>query len=210
MRRATKVGVAVMAVLAACVAVRWALPRSVRESATISLPDNAGTITILREWQQSISFGGVAYDRKIIHCRAGQQACSWKLPVDAGYNMRINAYWIGGEGKSFVRFEDAIGEYLFDPKAEALYLIVAVRGVRYAGIMDKGETSVYASWPADESQTPSTVQVGKNLAVPLATMVSDPKGVYLGHICSTSHEWRFTPGKDAHEVPIKKLFAPLS
>lgn len=207
MRRATRAGIVIVIVLALCIAARSAILWSLRESATICLPDDAGKVTFIRERQEVISFVDVAYDRQIIHRRTGQQTRSWRFPVDAGYNMTVNVYWICDGEKSFVRLDDAEGEYLLDPASNTLYLIVAVRGVQYAGPMDNGDTSVAAWGSADGRQEPWTVHIGKNQAIPLATMLSDPKGTYMGNICNISHEWRFTPARDAPEIPIKKRFA---
>jgi hypothetical protein len=203
LRWMARASIVMVIALALCIVARFAILRSMRESATITLPGDAGTVTFVHERQEIIPSMDVGCDRKMIYCRPGQQIRSWKLPSDPGYNMRINVYWISNGDKPFVRFEDPGDEYLLDLNANTLHLIVTVQGVKYAGPMGDGDTSIWAYGPADPSEQTWTVRVGKNPAVPLATIVSDANGVYIGEIWCR----RFTSAADSPEIPIKKLFA---
>jgi hypothetical protein len=203
MRRVARVGIVMVILLAAGIAARSAILRSLRESATILLPGDAGTVTFIRQRQDVISLVDVAYDRKIVYRRPGHPARSWTVPVDAGYNMSVNVYWISDGEKSFVRFDDPGDEYVLDLQSNTLYLLFPVTGVLYAGRMDDGNTGHgWYGGIVDGNTAGLFVTVGKNRAVPLATLVSDPKGAYMGEIMGN----RFTLAKDAPETPAKKLF----
>jgi hypothetical protein len=202
-RLALGVGIAIVIVAAAYVAARAAILRSLRDSTMIPLPGDAGTVTFVRQRHEIVSFMGAAYDRTVVHRRAGQPTHSWELAVDAGYDMRVNSYWISDDQKSFVRLDDLGDEYLIDLQSNVLYLVFPVKGVPYAGPMDDDDPMCGWSEAFYGDRSMVSAFVGGNEAVPVTTIVSDPKGRYMGAFWAG----RFTSAKDAPEKPIRKLFA---
>jgi len=160
-----------------------------RESAAIALPDNVGAVTFVRDPQQLVAFMGGAYDRMVIYRRTGEQSRSWKLPVDAGYNMWIDAYWISDGEKMFLRFVDQQDEYLLDLKSNKLLLVATIQGVRYAGPMGNATFKVVASGLREKGSGARDVQIYGSPAFPLTTIVADPQGTYLGRVWGSG----FTP-----------------
>lgn len=186
-------------VIAVCLVV-WALVGRghVTERATLLLPDNAGEMTFIRHHQDHfIRIGGdVTFDRKIVLRRAGGRKRTWDLP-DAFNCMSFNVYWINGGGKSFVRLNDAEHDYLLDLQSNALYLVLLVRGVWYAGQMDDGQVEYGVSGPVGDDASTLSVHVGKHEAVPLAVRTSGATETYIGNISGGSHEgWRFIAAED--------------
>jgi hypothetical protein len=208
MKWAAIAGAMIVVAVVIGLAVKAIVPRTVHESALVPLPGNGGTLTVIREWQDGVWrwHWDVLRSRKIIRNQTGQPARSWQLPADAGYGLWFNVYWIDEPGKSFIRLDDAGGEYLLDLGSNTLHSVFAIEGVKYLKPAEGSEIAA-ATRLGNDMNTPWMVKVGDKPAIPLANIASDPEGVYIGNICGISHEWRFTPAQDSPKMAIRKLFS---
>ena len=181
----------------ACLWLSFGRIMSERERMVFSLPDGVHAIEHSRIRINPLV---AEYSRDVTYIINGVRGKTTPLQIDTCGGYPINCYWIETPRGPMLRLDDAVSEHLLDISNQTTYAVARVVGTTWVGeLVDEDASPRWFIINNDPSTL--SVTIGEAKAKPMADLIENAQGVYIGRIDGR----HFVPAAESPEIAIRHL-----